>query len=266
MATAPMEQSGDDEPQSGNDAEAEARLLGWKPQDQFKGPAEKWTDAETFVAKRNDHVGMLRNDYEKLQRQFRDLEKKTARAEREGFNRAMELVAKKQREAVETGDTAAYDAAEKERKQLEETAKAEPVDVETRQEEFIEWRADNLWYGDNKLLTDYADTTAEKMMKDKGGFLGPDDLSAVAKKVQDRFASRFPDAFGIKPAKEDDKDDGEEEKPRRRSPVEGVSMTRGKGGPKSAADLDARARAVGEGMIKMGIYKNLNEYAKDLFI
>lgn len=267
MATQPIDNTGadDGEQQSGNAAEAEALLLGWKPQDQFKGPADKWTDAETFVAKRNDHVGMLRNDYEKLQRQFRDLEKKSARAEREGFNRAMETVAAKQRAAVETGDTEAFDAAEKERKKLEEDAKVEPVDVEQRQEEFIEWRADNLWYGDNKLLTDYADTAAEKMMKEKGGFLGQDDLAALARKVKDRFGDKFPDAFGIKPAKGADDDAGEDDKPRRRSPVEGVSQARGKGGPKSAADLDSRAKEVGNSLVKMGLYKDLNEYAKDLY-
>jgi hypothetical protein len=208
---------------------------------------------------------MIKNDYEKLQRRFRDLEKKSERAEREGFNRAMETLAKKQRDAVETGDTEAFDAAEKERKKLEKEQaeqKAEPVDVEQRQEEFIEWRADNLWYGENKLLTDYADTAAEKMMKDKGGFLGPDDLAALARKVKDRFGDKFPDAFGVSPKKDDD---GEDDKPRRRSPVEGVSSARGKGGPKTAADLDARAKDVGTSLVKMGLYKDLNEYAKDLY-
>lgn len=265
MATQPIETAADDEQQSGNPAEAEALLLGWKPQDQFKGPADKWTDAAAFLDKRNDHVGMLKNDLEKLSRQYRDLEKKSARAEREGFNRAMETVAAKQRAAVETGDTEAFDAAEKERKTLEDANKAEPIDVEQRQEEFIEWRADNLWYGDNKLLTDYADTTAERMMKDKGGFLGPDDLSALARKVKDRFGDKFPDAFGGKPAKEADEDPAEDDKPRRRSPVEGVSTARGRGGPKTAADLDARAKEVGGNLVKMGIYKDLNEYAKDLY-
>lgn len=261
MASQPIENEGGDE-QPGN-AEAEARLLGWKPQEEFKGPADKWTDAEAFVAKRNDNVGMLRNDYEKLQRQFRDLEKRSARSEREGFNRAMEIVAKKQREAVETGDTAAFDEAEKERKKLEKDAATPTIDVDQRKEEFMEWRADNLWYGQNSLLSEWADTQAEKMMKDKGSFLGPENLSALAVKVKDRFGQKFPEAFGIKSGKSED--EGEEDKPRRRSPVEGVSTARGKGAAKTAADLDARAKDVGNSLVKMGVYKDLNEYAKDLY-
>ncbi len=38
-----------EEQQAQRDYEAEARSSGWLPQDQWKGPPEKWVDAEKFV-------------------------------------------------------------------------------------------------------------------------------------------------------------------------------------------------------------------------
>lgn len=244
--------------------EEAARAAGWKPQDEYKGAPDKWTDAETFLAKREDHVGIMRENMKRIERELVKANKRAERADREGYQRAMTKVLAKQRAAVETGDMEAYDAAEKEREKLEAKPEAgPPEDIEERQEKFLEWRVDNDWYGDNQLLTDYADTVAGKKLKESGKpFLDDDDLADVAKRVKDRFGAKYPDAFGI--VADDGKDD--DDKPRRRaSPVAAAPQGRARGGAKTAADLDARGRQLGEQMVRAGIFKDINEYAKDLF-
>lgn len=243
-----------------------ARALGWKPQEEFKGPSDKWTDAKTFLDRREDNVGLLRENVKRLERRLAENEKKVGRAERAGFERAMTMVLAKQRRAVESGDMEAFDAAEEERIRLTEKPQTgPPEDEEERREKFLEWRADNDWYGSNELLTDYADAQAGKMLKAKGGgFLDDADMANLAELVKDRFRSKYPNAFGL-PDK-DDVDPGEDDKPRRRgSPVAAAPQARGKGGQKTAADLDSRARQLGEQMVRQGLFKDLNEYAKELY-
>ena len=48
------------------DVEAQALEMGWKPQDQFKGPAEKWVDAETYVRRGEEVLPLVRNENRKL--------------------------------------------------------------------------------------------------------------------------------------------------------------------------------------------------------
>lgn len=245
--------------------EEAARAAGWKPLDEFKGPADKWSDADTFLAKREDNVGLLRDNVKRLERRLAEMDKRVSKADRAGFERAMNTVLDRQRAAVETGDMQEFDAAEKERRKLEAKPEAQPPeDVDERAEKFLEWRADNDWYGANPLLSEYADTVAGKLLKESGKpYLGDDDLNEVSRRVKDRFGAKYPDAFGL-PAKGDAGE--EEEKPRRRgSPVAGVPANRGKGGPKTAADLDSRARELGSKMVAQGLFKDLNEYAKELF-
>lgn len=251
-----------EEAQSGAvEAETEARALGWKPEAEYTGPKDKWKPAEDFLKARNDHLGMLRENNEKLSRKVRDLEKKMSRAEREGFTRAMEMVAAKQRAAVETGDTEAFDAAKAEEKKLMADAEKPVVEEDDteRREKFIEWRIENEWYGKNDLLTEYANVEAEKIAKQKGAHLDDDDLAEVAKRTRARFVDKHPEAFGI--VKKDD----EEAPARRRSAVDGAPMNRGKGGGKTEADLDSRAIQIADQLIRQGLFASRAEYAKELF-
>lgn len=48
------------------DVEAQALEMGWKPQDQFKGPADKWVDAETYVRRGEEVLPLVRNENRKL--------------------------------------------------------------------------------------------------------------------------------------------------------------------------------------------------------
>lgn len=49
--------------------EQEARQMGWKPKDEFRGKPEHWTDATTYVENGRKMIPLLRADKERLQTQ-----------------------------------------------------------------------------------------------------------------------------------------------------------------------------------------------------
>ena len=55
------------------EVEAQALAMGWKPQDQFKGPADKWVDAETYVRRGEEVLPIVRNENRKLLTQVETL-------------------------------------------------------------------------------------------------------------------------------------------------------------------------------------------------
>lgn len=246
--------------EEGISAEQEARIAGWRPREEFKGDPEVWTDADTFLERREHNVKMQRDSIEKLKREVARLSKQVGRADREGFNRAMEQIAQRKLDAVEVGDVQAFKEAEKAEKELVAKGNEPEVDQAKLKRDFIEWRSENTWYGTQPVISAWADQAAEDMMEERGvSILDLDGLNELAERVKAKFAKKFPDQFGAE-------DEGEESpKPRKRSPVEGVSQARGRGGVKTAADLDPRARQIAEQMVRQGLFKDVNEYAKELF-
>ena len=144
--------------------------------------------------------------------------------ERAGYEKAMAEINAKQRAAVEVGDVEAFDAAQKERDKLEKKAKTEDKPDPDREEKFIEWQADNPWFGKEEALTRFADLQGQKILQESGkAQLDDDDLDEIASRVKARFSDKFPALFGI--VKEEDK---EEALPA--SPLLAASLLRGQDG------------------------------------
>ena len=93
--------------------ERRARAIGWRPQEEWRGPAEKWKDAQTFVDFHDSVLPLvqrenktLRTTLESANARLADLERKLAQqdADREKFRRdSLEL---EQRQALDNGDHA----------------------------------------------------------------------------------------------------------------------------------------------------------------
>jgi hypothetical protein len=56
------------------DWEADARSMGWKPADEFRGPPEAHVDAQSFVEKGENELPVLRDNMRKLTKKYQDLE------------------------------------------------------------------------------------------------------------------------------------------------------------------------------------------------
>ncbi len=61
--------------------EQEARALGWVPQEEFKGDAERWVDAEAFVDRGKHIMPILQKNNERLQAQLRERDTRLTKLE-----------------------------------------------------------------------------------------------------------------------------------------------------------------------------------------
>lgn len=57
-----------------DEIEVKARSMGWKPQDQFKGPADKWVDATEYVRRGEEVLPIVRNENRRLEQQASELQ------------------------------------------------------------------------------------------------------------------------------------------------------------------------------------------------
>lgn len=161
------------------DVETRARLMGWKPEDQYKGPAGGWLDAEAFVAKADADGRVSRERYAVLERRFVSMERalngkleeatgvitqmsdQMRKTDERAYKRAKaELEAERDR-AIEAGDKAAVRAVDREIADLEGSKPATPAapkqDAKPQggqpvHPDAIAWSERNPWYNANPQL------------------------------------------------------------------------------------------------------------------
>ena len=193
-------------------AVAEASRKGWVPREQFKGPADKWVDAKTFVERGERFNVNLQREVQQLKEQI---------ASFEGTKKAFakfheETVAKKDTEmaeaiaslrsqrsaAIREGDDDGavaledrIDLLKEQRKELAEPVKQEAVPTAPVVGASLimeEWIADgNQWFQDEPKLRDYAIAIGDQMMKDGETVRGRKFLDLVAAKMAEEFPRRF---------------------------------------------------------------------------
>lgn len=264
MATAPIDTTAAPEGGAADvivDYEAEAKKMGWAPADEFKGDPKLHIDAETFYNRAVEYMPIAKATIKKLSeridrmerdaKQFGEFHSKTAERE---YQRALDTIRAEQEAAVESGDIEAHRAASAKLDKLEKPAapsQGGAISPEEAAEALIDWRRENKWFGDNKLMTDYAELQADKMLK-AGMMPGPEHLAALTEKVK----AKFPEEF------EDKGDDGADP-PRRRSAVDGGNTIPPRRGGKGFSDLPPAAQAACDRYIKQGFVKSREAYVKD---
>lgn len=242
--------------------ESKAKAQGWTPQDQFKGDPNKWVDAETFVKRSEESLPLLkkelqheRNARKTVERDLRSVIARFEGVEKRAMEKAMAEIEARAEAAADVGDSAGVKAALGEMKELQKEATAAKP-IATKEEAdiaAIEWREQNPWYDSDPLARDYADLVSRQNSHMTATMLPADYFAFVAEKVRERYGARLDAANDETPAK------------RRGSAVEGQSQRRARGdGVLRGVDLDPEAKRQGERFIKQGLFKNLDEYAKEL--
>ncbi len=178
-------------------AEDRAAQMGWKPKDQFKGPEDRWVDAETYIKRGEDIEPILRANNKKLLDKVQTLEtdlnstkallaaSSEAIEELKNFNtEATRAAAKTQQTEIIAGIRAARESGDVETetrlidqltdskaalKVAEATKKVEPKVADTPPPltpEVKEWLKDNPWFGTDKRKTGLAFGIAEQLKAD----------------------------------------------------------------------------------------------------
>lgn len=176
--------------------EQEAKSMGWRPEEEWDGPAGKWIDAKTFVERGEQILPILRANNKKMKEELltRDKDLATLRESLASANKAISALKKSYTEATkrevdialadlreqfkqarEVGDVDLelkvkknLDTLEGKAAKLEEEAGEEDDDKkddkktkpEVLSPEFIEWQSENKWFGNELNPDDKARTVA----------------------------------------------------------------------------------------------------------
>lgn len=203
--------------------EAEAREYGWTPQDQFRGPSEKWQPADQYLdwAKRTGRVPKsqfdeIRRDFPVIKRQNDELKAElgqvretlkefvefSSKAEQRAYERARKDIEAKAETAAAQGDQAGVRAAMADLDALQkpqERPKPEPTQTQPRIDPAIQdWIGRNDWFNKDRSLNGYATDIYGELERSAPGMSVEERLAETKKRTIDKF----PEKFGINPNRE----------------------------------------------------------------
>lgn len=229
---------GDDEEAVKAGLEAEARRMGWRPKDEFKGPEDRWIDAGKFVKNGREVLPIVQANNKALEKAMRDGEAKIARLEKtladfseyhskteqRAIKAAMRELEARQAQAVEANDLAEVQAVTREITELTvETKAPKPVDdgPAEAQREIDAFKEANPWFDTDEVLTSYA-----RGVRVPDGMSAKEQMKFISEKVKAAFPQKFENPARRQPA-----------------PVDGGGSARPTGG-KTFNDLPADAKSM----------------------
>jgi hypothetical protein len=236
------------------ESEAKARRQGWRPRDEYRGPDEKWVDADAFLKRSDEELPVMRERLKKQDRDLADLKgtvakfaEHHAKVEKIAYERAMNEVKKQRREALAIGDADGFEQAEERIAELKEvkpaaTQKAAAAEISPDVQAWVEA---NPWFMSDAKMHNLAKVTCDELQQEDPTRDIKDILKEVAKEVKTRFPEKFANAKRSAPPA-----------------VEGAgTVASGKGG-KGFPNLPAAAKIACDKFIKQGLIRNRDEYLK----
>lgn len=184
------------EAQTPEEVEQEARNLGWVPESEFKGPKQKWVEAEKFIDKAQHVLPIMAKNNKRLQSELLTRDQKIANLEAAVANsekaiaamekhftaatKAQVAAAKKEvveqiKVARETGDVDAEVALLEQLDTVKEAEKAATASQGKKDDppskkdaveitpDIKEWLSENPWYGTDKKMAKAMDRTCEDL-------------------------------------------------------------------------------------------------------
>lgn len=245
--------------------EAEAREMGWKPRDQWRGPENGWKSAEDFVRKGEEFLPFVKASLERERSRNSEMEARNEERVRrleESYIKAMErqkaqykaemdAIQAQMDMAVEAGDVAAYKALNRKRDAMGTAPEVpeKPKTEGTDHPAVVEWGRHNPWFYNNPVMRSLAISTAGTVAQGGG------DVHAQIRAAEDEVKRRFPEHFpanGAQPRPPVVESGGQS--------VRGTSRKREKG----VSDLPPEARRAFDKFVQDKIYKaeDLARYAK----
>lgn len=193
--------------------EDEARSLGWKPEDEWVGDEPKGglLDAETYVERlkpvvpllkkqtnqQKKEIDGLKHELKKLSStaaQFNTFAQQAIERERRDAMRLREQLEQARADAISEGDGEAAVKAERQLNELD-AQQVQPQGIAPEAQMIIErFMSDNPWYADDPYLRDWADGRAARLKNE--GYPGAAVLDTVAREVKEAFPERFQNGAG----------------------------------------------------------------------
>jgi len=178
----------------------EANAQGWKPQEEFQGNPEQWVDAETFVKRGEQFVGILKSKYDSLEKRLRyqeqitndvkDLHKRQTEADKRRIDELAAALEKQRIEAINNADGESFAKIDKELEQVKESKRQLDVkDVASTPAWAQGWMEENTWYGKNDDATAIAERYSARLKEAQPFLEGREFLD----KVSDYVKAKMPE-------------------------------------------------------------------------
>lgn len=191
--------------------EAEARLLGWRPEDEFNGPADRWKPAEEFLEEGKRINGYLRKDLEKLRAELASRDANIAalqqsmtefaafhkETEKKAYERAVRDLKAERREALRDNDGERVAEIEDQIEQLAEASPARipgvpqvqtppPVDPA-----WAAWLSENDWFNSSPKTRAITNGYGDLLRTEQPNLVGRPFLDEVTRRVREDFPQWF---------------------------------------------------------------------------
>ena len=258
------------------DYEYEARMSGWKPEDEWDGKEGTWRSAKEFVERGREINPILRENNRKLMAEIEKRDRKLAEMDgsikqmnemykklsEAAYSKAINDVKQQMRLAQREGE---YELAEEledrmeslkaEAKEIVAQAPQKSQEIPTNQAEiermFNDWKGRNPWYGDDQVVTTFADGVAARLAQSRPDLIG---RPAFLDEVEKQTRAALPDKF-----RNTRRTNG--------SPVSGSSNTRSSesvsSGSYSWSDLNGEEQRAASNLIGEGkVFKDRKAYLK----
>jgi hypothetical protein len=191
--------------------EAEAKELGWVPQDQFKGDADKWRPAEEFVRRGEEILPIVRKQNESLKNETKELretidrmsrmfEKTTARIKAD-YEGKIEALKAERREAIKAGDADKVDRIDASIDTLKTEIKDEPAatvvpEAGSKEHKALvkDFAAANAWFLEEPDMASYAEQFSQRNAELNEGISFQDNMKATVAAVRKKFPAYFGNA------------------------------------------------------------------------
>lgn len=187
------------------DYEAEARVHGWRPKEQFKGDESAWVDAETFMKRADEVMPLLKKQNHHLMAEINTLKstvRKLTKLEQAAYANALADLKARQEAAVETGDLQAHRDVGRQIEELQKTADrqvSQGVSPEEVTNAWNEFRDANEWYDRADLraaseqdmaMRGFADREMQKMAQVERydqDHAPAEFMAELARRIEERF-------------------------------------------------------------------------------
>jgi hypothetical protein len=237
------------------ETESRAKAMGWAPKDEWRGPEDRWVDADAFVKRGEEVMPILKAQLRKfeaenaeIKRTLKEFGEHHTKTEARMYQKAIRDIQAAQREAAEAGNLAQYDQLEQQKQAVVREAAQNVGKTQQKQSDIDpvakEWAERNPWFNTNKEMATFASAHLSTLEA-----LNPDssleaNLKAVDSAVKRAFPEKFTNPNRAKP-----------------SPVEGNPAGR-RGGGKGYTDLPPEAKQACDRFVKQGLMKR-EDYVKE---
>ena len=192
-------------------SDEEARLMGWVPKEEFRGPEDHWIDSDTFIERGRQILPIVKKNNAELTKKLLALEakererdsaisewkafmKESQEKERAQLTEQIRILRDQKKQAISDGDgdtvveiDDAIDTLREKQREVKEAPVQAPQGVDPA---FVAFTAENPWYGLDEDKTAYANGIGPAVRAAHPHLVGKDFLDMVAARVDAKFPTK----------------------------------------------------------------------------